>query len=185
MVDVEQQPLQGTTKLHGFVRGQLDGVSVDAVEGQIHNEMGTTATLGNTPKKRHANAAEVPEAGETIEFTDGGVGQYRPEALAGKISHLVTNKVNVVMCGGVRAALESSIKVGVGPAHGTGNDWHSIIPEQSEEAGGRMGKVFEAGGKVTLAPGGGNNVGSPGGGGLQMVHRRGHELTYKESSPNL
>jgi hypothetical protein len=138
--------------------------------------MGTTATLGNTPKRRLAKAAEVPEAGEMTEFTDGGVGQYRPEALAGKISHLVTNKVNVVVHGGVRAALESSIKVGIGPAHCTGNDWHSIIPEQSEEAGGRMGKVFEARGEVTLAPGGGD-VGSPGGGGLQMVHRRGHELT--------
>jgi hypothetical protein len=36
--------------------------------------MGTTATLGNTPKRRHAKAAEVPEAGETTEFLDGGVG---------------------------------------------------------------------------------------------------------------
>jgi hypothetical protein len=129
MVDAEQQPLQGTTEVHGFVRCQLDGVSVDAVEGQIHNEMGTTATLGNTPKRRHAKAAEVPEAGETTEFPDSGVGQHGLEALAGKISHLVMNKVNVVVRGGVRAALESSIEVGVGPAHCTGNDRHSIIPE--------------------------------------------------------
>jgi hypothetical protein len=158
------------------MRCQLDGVSVDAIEGQIHNEAGTTTTLRNTPKRRHPKTAEVPEAGLTTEFSDGVIGQHRPEALAGKISHLITHKVNVVVCGGVRAALESSIEIGVGPAHGTGNDWHAIIPERSKESGGRMGKAFKAGGEVTLAPGGGD-VGSPGGGGLKTVYRRGHELT--------
>jgi hypothetical protein len=101
MADAEQQPLQGTTKLHGFVRSQLDGVSVDAIEGQIHNETWTTATLGNTTKRRHTKAAQVPEAGLMTEFPDGLIGQHGPETLAGKISHFVTHKVNVVMRGRV------------------------------------------------------------------------------------
>jgi hypothetical protein len=42
----------------------------------------------------------------------------------------------------VGAASEANIEVGVGPANGTGNDRHAIIPEGGEEAGGRMGKAF-------------------------------------------
>jgi hypothetical protein len=95
MLDAEQQLLQGMTKLHGFVGCQFDGVSVDVIEGQIQNETGAAATLGNTPKRGHAKAAKVPEAGLKTEFLDGVIGQHRPETLAGKICHLVTHKVNV------------------------------------------------------------------------------------------
>jgi hypothetical protein len=176
MADSEQQTLQGTTKLHGFVGGQFDSVSIDAIEGQVHNETGTAATLGNTPKRGHAKTAKVSEAREATEFTDSRIGQHRPETLAGKISHFIPHKVNVVVRRGVRAAAETRVEVGVGPTNGTGDNRHARIPEGSEEAGGRMGKAFEAGGEVAAAPGGGH-VGGPGGGGLQMVHRRGHELT--------
>jgi hypothetical protein len=143
---LEQQLLQGMTKLHGFVGCQFYGVSVDAIEGQIHNETGAAATLWNTPKRGHAKAAKVPEAREKTEFPDSQIGQNHPETLGGKISHLFPHKVDVVVHRGVGAALELSIEVSVRPANCTSNDWHTIILEGSEEAGGRMGKAFKAGG---------------------------------------
>jgi hypothetical protein len=166
----EQQPLQGTTKLHGLVGSQFNGVSIDAIKGQIHTETGAAIALGNTPEWGHTKAAEVPEAGERAELTDNLIRQHRPEAFAGKISHFVAHKVDVLMRRGVGATAESIREVGVGPAVGAGDNRHAMIAERSEEAGCRMAEVFDVGCNVTGAPGGGD-VGSPGSGGLQAKHR--------------
>jgi hypothetical protein len=132
--------------------------------------------LGNTPKGGHAKAAEVAETGEEAEFTDSGIRKHRPESFAGKIGHLVAHKVDVVVRRGVGAALKACSEVRIRPTGGASDDRHPVIPEGSEETGGRMREAFEARGEVTLAPGGGN-VGGPGGGGMQTEQGRGHKLT--------
>jgi hypothetical protein len=130
--------LQCTTKLHGFVGCQFNGVSVDAIKGQIHNETGAAIALGNTPEGGHTKAAEVPEAREFTELADNVIRQHRPKAFTGKIGHFVAHKVDVVMRRGVGATLESSSEVGVRPAVGIGDNRHAVITERSEKAGGRM-----------------------------------------------
>jgi hypothetical protein len=47
----------------------------------------------------------------------------------------------------MRTALEASGEVCVGPAGGAGDDRHAMITEGDEEAGGKMGKCFEVGGR--------------------------------------
>jgi hypothetical protein len=87
------------TKLHGFVGCQFYSVSIDTIKGQIHNETGAVAALGDTAEggPRHAKAAKVFETRETTKFADSFIWQHRPETFAGKVGHFVPHKVDMVM----------------------------------------------------------------------------------------
>jgi hypothetical protein len=119
----QQRPLQGTTKLHSFMGCQFDSVSVDSIQGQIHNETGAAVALGDTAEWGHAKAAQVFETQEMTKFADSFIWKHRPETFAGKVGQFVPHNVNMVMGGGC-------IEVRVGPASGTSDDWyHAMITE--------------------------------------------------------
>jgi hypothetical protein len=176
MSNTVQQPFQGTTELHGFMGCQFDSVSVDAIKGQIHDETGVAVALGDAAKGGDAKAAKMFESRQTTEFADSVIRKNRPETFLGEVGHFVADEVDMVMGRFMRTALEAGVNVCVGPAGGAGHDRHAMITEGDEEAGGRMGKVFQVGGEVagTTCRG---DVGGPIGRGTQGLQGRMHNLT--------
>jgi hypothetical protein len=134
MSNTKQQPLQGTTKLHGFVGCQFDSVGIDTVKGQIHNEAGAAAALGNTPQGGHTKAAKVSETWQTTELLNSLIWQHRPETFTGKISHFRPYKLHMIMRRGMGTTLEASGKVRIGPSSGARDDWHAVITEGDKKA---------------------------------------------------
>jgi hypothetical protein len=121
---------------------EFDSVGVDAVKRQIHNEPGATVALRDTTEGGDTEAAEMFETRESTEFADSFIRKHGPKTLLGKVGHLFSDEVDMVLGRFVRTTLESGVDVCVGPAGGAGDDRHAMIPEGDEEAGGRMGKLF-------------------------------------------
>jgi hypothetical protein len=116
------------------------------------------------------------ETRQSTEFADSFIWKHRPETFLGKVGHLVPDEVDMVMGRGMRTALDAGVNVCIGPVGGAGDNRHAMITEGDEEAGGRMGKVFEVGGEVAWTPCGGY-VGGPVGRGTQVLQGRMHDLT--------
>jgi hypothetical protein len=96
MPDLEEKALQGAAKLHGFGRRQLDGAVIDPIMGEIHNQPWSTIALRNGTQRRDAEPWNV---------FDQLVRKDDKETFVGEIRHFITDKVNVVESGLVRASL--------------------------------------------------------------------------------
>jgi hypothetical protein len=49
--DALEDPFKGPPKLHGFGRGEADGVVVDAIEGVINNHPWAAVALGDNSQR--------------------------------------------------------------------------------------------------------------------------------------
>jgi hypothetical protein len=90
--NTKQQPLQGTTKLHGFVGCQFYSVSVDSIKVQVHNETGAAVALGDTAEGGDAKAAKVFETWERTKFADSFIRNSVQKPLRAKSAILSRTK---------------------------------------------------------------------------------------------
>ena len=109
---------------------------------------------------------------------DSCIRKHPPETFLGKVGPLVADEVDMVLMGRfMRTAPELGVDVRVRPAGGAGHDRHAMITEGDEEAGGRMGELFEVGGEVARTTCGGYVVGGLIGRGTQVLQGQMHDLT--------
>jgi hypothetical protein len=90
-----------------------DGVGVDPVEREVHDEPRAPLALGDDTERRET---EIGKLLDQVERKD------RPEAFLNKIRHLVADEVGVIGSGGMRAALQASLQVSGRPLRGVEHD---------------------------------------------------------------
>lgn len=57
--DLVEYALQGTAKLHCLRWGQIDGISIDIIEGQINNKAWAAVALGHNTHWRDSQSQEM------------------------------------------------------------------------------------------------------------------------------
>jgi hypothetical protein len=101
VTDGSEDPVECTSELHGLGWRMRDGVGIDAIETEIHNEARAALTLGHDAQRGE------PQGLELLHQT---VGKDGPEPFFNEIREFLPHKGGMIGGGGVRPAVDAILQ---------------------------------------------------------------------------
>jgi hypothetical protein len=167
MPNAIEKTLEGTAELHGLGRGELDGVVVDPIEGQVNNQPWTAIALRDAAQRGEAQPGQV---------LDQFKGEDGPEALGSKVGHLLANEINVRGNRLMGTAGKTSMDRGKRPRGRPSENRHAEATKMVEKRGGRVIQLTDRRVQMPRAASR-RDVCLPGRDGTKTANRVGNNLT--------